>query len=67
MKFGSLIHHLKAGLLAMKSQLELDALFAIKLIELSSTGPSALTVHASGKKHANAVAKVKNFLSQEQA
>ena len=37
-----------------------------KVIELSSSGRSALTVHTSGKKHADAVAKVKNFLSQEQ-
>ena len=32
-----------------------------KVIELSSSGRSALTVRASGKKHADAVAKVKNF------
>ena len=32
-----------------------------KVIELSSSGCSGLTVHASGKKHADAVAKVKNF------
>ena len=37
-----------------------------KVIELSSSGRSALTVHTSGKKHADAVAKVKNFSSQEQ-
>ena len=35
--------------------------FCHKVIELSSSGCSALTVHASGKKHAYAVAKVKNF------
>ena len=32
-----------------------------KVIQLSSSGRSALTVHASGKKHADAVAKVKDF------
>ena len=32
-----------------------------KVIELSCSGRFALTVHASGKKHAGAVAKVKNF------
>ena len=32
-----------------------------KVIELSSSGRSALTVYASGKKHADAVVKVKNF------
>ena len=32
-----------------------------KVIELSFSGRSALTVHASGKKHADVVAKVKNF------
>ena len=37
-----------------------------KVIKLSS-GRSALTVHESGKKHADIVAKVKIFLSQEQA
>ena len=36
-----------------------------KVIELSSSGRSALTVHASGKKHADAVAKVKNFFNSK--
>ena len=31
LKLDSLIHHLKTGLLAMKSQLEQDAVFALKL------------------------------------
>ena len=32
-----------------------------KVIELSSSGLSTLTIHAPGKKHADAVAKVNNF------
>ena len=32
-----------------------------KVIQLFSSGCSPLTVHASGKKHADALAKVKNF------
>ena len=44
----------------MKSQLEQDALFAT-VIESYPSGRSALAVYVSGKKHADAVAKVKNF------
>ena len=49
----------------MKNQLEQDALFVIvqiKVIELFSSGHSALIVHVSGKKHADVIVKVKNFL-----
>ena len=60
LKLGSQIHRLKTVLLAMKSQLEQDALFAT-VIESYPPGRSALAVYVSGKKHADAVAKVKNF------
>ena len=39
-----------------------DALFVIEVIELFSSGHSALIVHVSGKKHADVIVKVNNFL-----
>ena len=36
-----------------------------KVIELSSSGKSALTDHRKGQKHRNALSKVQNFFSQD--
>ena len=61
MKRGSLIHHFKDWLASDEKSTRARYTICHKVIELSFSGRSALTVHASGKKHADAVAKVKNF------